>query len=305
MNKPFIVACIPAYNEERTIASVIIRTMKHVDKVIVCDDGSTDLTGEIAEKLGVEVIRNERNMGKGVTIINLITHVKKFNPDIVVFLDADGQHNPDEIPRLVEPILKKEADLVIGSRYVKGSQADVPSYRRLGLRIINFVVRKISGKAVRDTQSGFRAYSGKVLELLEACEANGYGVETEQLAIVTKNGLRVMEVPITIRYRGLEKTSKKNPVKHGAEIAGFALRLIIEERPLLFLGVPGVFLIITGIATGVYLIWYFNTTRYFSIPIALITLGSLFVGTILFIASLMLYAISRLSKKLTKNYKKQ
>ncbi|MEM2930959.1 MAG: glycosyltransferase [Thermoproteota archaeon] len=302
--KHFIVACIPAFNEERTIASVVIKTMRHVDKVIVCDDGSTDLTGEIAEKLGVEVIRNERNMGKGVAIITLIMHVKKFKPDIVVFLDADGQHNPDEIPRIIEPIVRKEADAVIGSRYVEGSQVDAPFYRRLGLRVINFLGRKSGKKIARDTQSGFRAYSGKVLELLEVCEAKGYGVETEQLAIVAKNGLRVVEVPITVRYRGLERTSKKNPVRHGAELVGIALRLIIEERPLLLLGVPGIFLIIAGIVTGTYLMWYFNMTRYFSVPIALITLGSLFVGTILFIASLMLYAISRLGKKLTKNNKK-
>jgi glycosyltransferase involved in cell wall biosynthesis len=277
--------------------------MRHVDKVIVCDDGSTDLTGEIAEKLGIEVIKHERNMGKGVAIMTLIMHVKKFKPNVVVFLDADGQHDPNEIPKIVDPIVREEADAVIGSRYVGGSQVDAPLYRRLGLRIVNFLGRKSNSRIVRDTQSGFRAYSSKALELLEGCEAKGYGVEMEQLAIIARNGLKVMEVPVTVRYKGLERTSKKNPVKHGAELIGIALRLIIEERPLLFLGVPGMLLIIAGIATGTYLIWYFNMTRYFSVPIALITLGSLFVGTILFIASLMLYAISRLSKKLMSNNK--
>jgi glycosyltransferase involved in cell wall biosynthesis len=298
--KSLVVAAIPAYNEERTIARVVLLARRHVDRVVVCDDGSMDMTAEIAEKLGAMVVRHHKNMGKGVALKTALEYLKQLNPDIVVTMDADGQHDPEGIPRLLEPIIRGEADMVIGSRYVEGSETDAPFYRRLGLKLVNSVSRKSGRGVVRDTQSGFRAYSAKVLDLMRQCEAEGYGIETEQLAVAVKNGLRVVEVPITVRYKGLEKTSKRNPVGHGAELVGMALRLIVEERPLLLLGVPGALLTVLGIGTGVYLLWYFNMTRYFSIPVALITLGALFIGTILFITSLMLYAITRLKQKTTK-----
>jgi glycosyltransferase involved in cell wall biosynthesis len=91
-NKPFIIACIPAYNEEKTIAKVIIKTQKYVDKVIVCDDGSKDMTSEIAERLGAIVIKHERNMGKGEALRNLFKKAIELNADIVITLDGDGQH---------------------------------------------------------------------------------------------------------------------------------------------------------------------------------------------------------------------
>jgi len=295
-----IVAAVPAYNEERTIGKVVLLAKRYVDRVLVCDDGSTDMTAEIAEKLGAMVVRHQKNMGKGTALRTALEYLKQLNPDIVVTMDSDGQHDPDGIPRLLEPIIRGEADMVIGSRYVEGSETDAPFYRRLGLKLVNSVSRRSGKGVVRDTQSGFRAYSAKVLDLMQQCEAGGYGIETEQLAVAMKNGLRVVEVPIAVRYKGLEKTSKRNPVRHGAELIGMALRLIVEERPLLLLGVPGALLTILGIGTGVYLLWYFNVTRYFSIPVALITLGALFMGTILFITSLMLYAVMRLKQKTTR-----
>ncbi len=167
------------------------------------------------------------------------------------------------------------------------------------MKVVNTISAVGKNMVVMDTQCGYRAYSKKILDTLLECEATGYGIETEQLKKLEERNFKLIEKPVTIRYRGLERTSKKHPVSHGAELVGIALRLIIEERPLLFLGVPGMLLIIAGIATGTYLMWYFNTTRYFSVPMALITLGSLFVGTMLFIASLMLYAISRLDRKLS------
>ena len=296
-NKLHVVACIPAYNEEKTIAKVVLLAQKHVDKVVVCDDGSTDMTGEIASKLGAEVIRHERNMGKGVALKTMLTHVKPLSPDLVVTLDADGQHDPDEIPRLLKPIIGGGADMVVGSRYVEGSKTDMPLYRKIGLKLVDLVGKRSYRGIVKDSQSGFRAFSSRMLDFMLECEAEGYGIETEQLSRAIKNGFRVTEVPITVKYKGLEKTSKKNPVAHGAELIGLALRIIVEERPLLFFGVPAALLLMLGLASGVYLLWYFNETRYFSIPIALITLGALFTGVTLFIASLILYAVARLKRK--------
>ena len=119
-NKPLIVACIPAYDEEGSIGGVVVRAGKYVDRVVVCDDGSVDLTGAIAEGLGAVVIRHERKMGKGAALNSVFRYVRDLKPDVVVVLDADGQHNSDEIPRLVEPMVGGAADMVVGSRYVDG-----------------------------------------------------------------------------------------------------------------------------------------------------------------------------------------
>ncbi len=296
-SKPFVVACIPAFNEERSIGSVIVLALKHVDQVIVCDDGSEDLTGAIAEGLGAVVLRHERNRGKGAALNSSFRHVRDLKPDVVVMLDADGQHDPDEIPRLVEPIVGGAADMVVGSRYVEGSRMDAPFYRRLGLRLFNALSGRSGDSGVSDTQSGFRAFSAGALDAVLACEAEGYGVETEQLALAHKIGLRVVEVPVAIRYSGIGKTSKKNPAYHGIELVDTVLRLVVVDRPLLFLALPGTVLFLVGVGFGVYLLWNFNFTRNFSVPLALITAGAVFLGILLIISSMMLYAIKSIGRK--------
>jgi len=116
--RPFIIACIPAFREDASIARVIVKTLRYVDRVIVCDDGSPDMTAEIAERLGVEVIRHERNLGYGAALCSLFKRARELDPDVMVTLDADLQHDPDEIPKVLSPILRSEADVVIGSRFL-------------------------------------------------------------------------------------------------------------------------------------------------------------------------------------------
>jgi glycosyltransferase involved in cell wall biosynthesis len=156
--KPYVVACIPSYNEEKTIAKVLVKTKKHVDKVIVCDDGSTDMTAEIAEALGAEVIKHERNMGKGGAIRSLFKKTREEVADIVVTLDADGQHDPDGIPVLIKIMAETNADVVIGSMFLSEETIrKVPTSRRIGNKILNMVT---SVNNFTDTQSGFRVYTG-------------------------------------------------------------------------------------------------------------------------------------------------
>ena len=293
-----IIALIPAYNEERTIAKIILKTKKYVDKVIVCDDGSTDMTGEIAEALGAEVIRHEKNMGKGVALRSLFTRARELDPDIVVVLDADGQHNPEDIPKLINALRERNADIVIGSRYVKGSQLEAPLYRKLGLSILNFLGRRLIKSPIKDIQSGFRALTIKALKSLEEVESRGFGIESEQIALAVSKGLKIVEIPIIIKYRGLDKTSKKMPLLHGGEVIVTILKLVVEERPLLYLGVPGILLLITGIALSTYLLWLFNMNRYFSIPIAIITLGAVFTGLMLIVSALTLYGLNKVARKI-------
>jgi len=187
--------------------------------------------------------------------------------------------------------------MVVGSRYVEGSRVDAPLYRKLGLRLINALSGRSGDSGVGDTQSGFRAFSARALDVVLEGEVDGYGVETEQLALAQRNGLKVVEVPVAIRYSGLDNTSKKHPVSHGAELVGTVLRLVVEERPLLILGLPGIFFTLGGVFTGIYFLWFFNTTRYFSLPLALITLGAVVIGTLLIITSLLLHAIIRLKPR--------
>jgi glycosyltransferase involved in cell wall biosynthesis len=294
MTNPKIIACIPAFNEERTIAKVVLCAQRSANPVMVCDDGSTDMTGEIADKLGAIVLRHEKNLGKGEALKTLFAAALRLEPDVVVTLDADGQHDPAWIPMLASPVLNAEADMVVGSRFIKGGSADIPAFRMIGTKAINL----LSGDQVKDVQSGFRAFSKKALGVLSECESKGYGIEQEQVSLAIKSNLRIAEVPIAVRYGGLERTSKKGPVSHGTELISDALRIIVEARPLLLLGLPGIISLIIGLGLSAYLVWDFNVTRYFSVPMALIALGAIFTGMILVIAALILYALNRIAGRL-------
>jgi glycosyltransferase involved in cell wall biosynthesis len=200
-----VVACIPAYNEERSIAKTILQAQKFVDRVVVVDDGSDDMTADISERLGATVIRNDHR-GKGFALRTAWTYAKLLDNFIVVTLDADGQHDASEIPSLIKPIWERKAEMTVGSRYLSGSKTDLPSYRRMGLRLVDLLGRRSSNGIVGDTQCGFRAFSTKALEVLQQCETNGFEIETEQLSLISKSGLRVVEVPVTVSYKGLENT---------------------------------------------------------------------------------------------------
>ena len=292
-SKPQIVVCIPAYEEEKNIAKIVLKAKKYVDEVVVCDDGSQDMTARIAEALGAFVVKHQKNMGYGAALQTLFHEAKKRNPDVVVTLDADGQHDPDEIPKLTHVILKDEADVVVGSRFL--GKTNIPWWRKFGVKIITLLARKkIKFSNLTDAQSGFRAYSKKAIQFVMP-QDRGMGASVDILNQAQKHGLKIVEVPITIYYH--EESSTQNPVKHGADVVSRIIQLVVEENPLRYLGIPGLILIFTGIVFGAYLFWLFNLTRYFSIPIAIITLGTSIVGLTLTIAALILYAIKRIAEK--------
>jgi len=291
--KPFVVACIPAYNEELTIAKVVLKARRHVDKVIVCDDGSTDMTAEIAEACGAEVIRHERNMGYGAAIGSLLKRAREVGADIMVTLDADGQHDPDYIPRLIEPVMRGEADIVIGSRFL-ANEADIPAYRRIGIKIINWVTGRGSNK-ISDTQSGFRAYSRKAIEVILPTET-GMGVSTEILLRAEERGLKVKEVPVRIIY-DVERPSKMNPIAHGLDVVFSTIKHLSIRHPLMFYGIPGIFCLLVALTAGIILIHLFNLTRYFSLPLAVVAVGFGLLGAILCSTAIMLWILVSLVKE--------
>ena len=246
--KPFVVVGIPAFNEEHSIASVVLSAKKFADAVIVCDDGSSDLTGEIALQLGAEVVRHESNMGYGASIRTLFARARDFAADVLVTLDADGQHDPSEIPAVVKPIVEGEADVVIGSRFVDGNgHKEMPSYRRFGAKLITGLVNGSAKTGTSDSQSGFRAYSREAIERLSVNET-GMGASVEILLDAGKNNLKVCEVATSCKYRnGDVATSTKNPVRHGVGVVMAFVRLVVEESPLQTLGIPGLLFLFLGI----------------------------------------------------------
>lgn len=245
-----IAAILPAYNEEVSIGSVVLSTRQYVDRVVVVDDGSHDRTSELAELAGAEVIRHPRNLGKGAA---LRTGFEAMNgADILVTIDADGQHNPMEIPKLVAPILAGNADIVIGSRYANGRKTSTPAYRRAGQIVLDKVTNMDCGLAITDTQSGFRAFAAHTVDAFRFRE-NGLAIESEMLADAAKTCFRIREVEVGVRYD--VNCSKKHPLSQGLEVITRVLRDLEMKRPLFWFSVPGAMIGGCGVMMGLFFVW--------------------------------------------------
>ena len=158
-----IITLMPAYNEEVPIGSMVLLARQYCDQVIVIDDGSQDRTAEVAGKAGAIVIIHKKNTGKGGALKTGFEAAVNNSADIIVTIDADGQHNPSEIPKLIAPIVSGEADIVNGSRYLSGNKKDTPIYRRIGQTVLDKATNIDCGLSLTDTQSGYRAFSAKIL----------------------------------------------------------------------------------------------------------------------------------------------
>lgn len=221
-----VIAAIPCLNEESFIRDIVTKAQKYVDKVIVIDDGSTDRTSEIARAAGAEVIRHEKRKGAGAATKSGFQAARANGADILVTLDGDGQHNPDEIPRLISPILEKSADLVIGSRFLQLNPNQSPPistnlhqmrrYRKFGIDVITFLYNFASKAVVSDSQSCFRAHNRKLIEAVNITEA-GFGFSVQVLIQARKKGFSIVEVPISCIYHS--QGSSLNPIIHGLGVA--------------------------------------------------------------------------------------
>lgn len=292
-----IVAGIPAYNEEKTIAKVILLAQKCADIVVVCDDGSEDMTAAIAQKLGAIVISHHKNMGYGLALQSLFNKANELNADILFTLDADGQHDATEIPQVIQPIIEDKADLVIGSRFLEEG-SDMPSYRRFGIKLLTKFTNR-SGKngnsRISDAQCGFRAYNRRALESITLHE-EGMGASAEILMKAGNEGLRIVEVPVQTHYKDLE-TSTHNPLRHGLSVFAAIIRLIVEERPLFYLGVPGTVFLFVGFFFGLWAMQIYTSAGHVVTNIALTSAVFLLLGMFFSFTAITLYAILRIAQK--------
>jgi len=294
--RPLVVAAIPAFNVERTIARLVLEAQKFVDVVLVCDDGSTDCTAEIAERMGADVIRHEKNFGYGAAIKTLFTMARELNADVLVTLDGDGQHDPREIPRLIEPVLENKADIVLGSRFLGEKENGVPRYRGWGIKLISKLTGAASNHKFNDAQCGFRVYGHKALSGLSLVE-NGMGASVEVLMKSQKNGLTVVEVPAEVKYKELERSSTQNALGHGAGVLMSILRLVVEEKPLMLLGLPGIIFLFAGTAFGIWMLKIFAEEQQIMTNIALASMAFILIGMFTVFTAITLYAISRQAQK--------
>jgi glycosyltransferase involved in cell wall biosynthesis len=291
------VAVIPAYNEDRFIGSVVLKARRYVDVVIVVDDGSTDATGEIAEAAGAVVVRHAQNGGKGTALNSGFRRACELGAEAVIVLDGDGQHLTVEIGQVVAPIIAGEADIVVGSRYLREGSA-VPRHRVWGHRVFTGLTNLLSGVRVTDSQSGFRAFSGQAVQAI-CFQSNGFSVESEMQFLADEHHLRMMEVPISACY---EDKPKRSVLAHGVMVLNGVLRLVGQYRPLLFFGAPSFVLFLAGLGWGAWVVEIYRNSQTLAVGYALIsvllaTLGSLGLFTAIILHSVRGLLLSMLNPR--------
>ena len=278
---------IPAFNEEKNIAKIITQLKKITDSIIVCDDGSSDMTAEISKNLGAIVVRHEKNMGYGSAIKTIFQKASEINSDILVTFDADGQHRIEDIQPVLEPIKNNSADIVIGSRFLSKS-SNVPNYRKFGIKIITELTNASIKKKITDSQSGFRAYNKRVLEEITPSEI-GMGISTEILIKASSKNLRIGEVPISILYEG--DTSTHNPISHGSSVLISTIKFTSIQHPLKFYGIPSIIFIGLGIIFTSISVDYYTEIGHLNTNITLLAAGTLLLGAVLFLTAILLFTL--------------
>lgn len=282
-----IVVGLPAYNEEMNIARIIVQLKKITNTIIVCDDGSSDLTASIAEEVGAVVVRHPKNLGYGAAIKTIFLKAKEIDADILVTFDADGQHNPKDIEKILEPIKDGKADIAIGSRFLNNSNK-IPEYRKIGIKAITSLTNTSTGSKITDAQSGFRAYNKKAIHEIHISDS-GMGVSTEILIKASKQKLVITEVPITVLYD--KDTSTHHPVSHGSSVILSTLKFISIENPLRFYGIPGIIFLVVGLTFMVWTLQEFSKSGEIITNLTLIGIGTIVLGTVLLITAVILFSI--------------
>ena len=292
-----VIVGIPCYNEEVAIGSLVLRALQYANEVVVLDDGSTDRTADVARMAGASVLVHDANKGKGAALRTLFDYAEERDSDILVILDGDGQHNPDDIPKLIRPLMRNEADIVNGSRYLHENKTDTPSYRRLGQLVLDKFTRLSLSPGVRvtDTQSGFRAFSMKHVSVFKF-SSDKLAIDSEMLMDAGRAQLRIKEVDVDVRYD--VGRSSKHPVAHGVQVLVGILRNIEFKTPLLAFTVPGLILIGIGVALAVYVVQGFYAYGRVPNGPAILMLLVVLIGTFMALTGIILHSMASLTESL-------
>ncbi|MDP7197686.1 MAG: glycosyltransferase family 2 protein, partial [SAR202 cluster bacterium] len=259
-------------------------------------DGSTDSTAEISSLADVEIIKHPKNLGKGVSLKTAFNWAIKNKLDILVTLDGDGQHNPNEIPTLIKPIVMGNADAVNGSRFMEIDN-NAPGYRKLGQNLLTTATNIGSKSNTSDSQNGFRAFSKKTFDSFRF-KTSGMGIESEMLIDLAKKGFTIVEIPISCKYN-VNIPSKKNPFSHGISVLLTIVKFVGADRPLTFFGIPGLIVLIIGVYFGINVVNIFYATSEIALGTALLMLLLIISGIFAIFAGLILYVISSTIKSLS------
>lgn len=276
---PLNIVAIPCYNEEKTIGSVVLAAKKYAE-VIVVNDGSTDRSAELAQLAGALVINHPHNKGYGAATQTAFKEGRTRQADILVILDGDGQHNPEDIPRFIAAL--DNSDMVIGSRITSG----VPLYRRLGQKVLDFATRS----AGIDSQNGYRAYSRKSLSVLTPAE-QGMAISSEIIMQAKEHGLTITQLPVSISY---DNKSKRSPISHGVDVLRRILAMASLDHSLLVIGLPSLILLAAGLYSGSGVLTYYYSTKELQIGHALVTIMLVVLGLEGILTALVLWSIREL-----------
>jgi glycosyltransferase involved in cell wall biosynthesis len=285
-SKDGVIAVIAAFNEDRFIGSVVLKTLQYAANVIVVDDGSQDQTALVSEQAGAIVIRHPDNQGKTSAVQTGLHKACEYKPCVVVVLDGDGQHHPQDIPALVQPILAGEAQIVVGSRFL--SKRDfIPRWRIFGQHSLTLATNLLSGFPLSDSQSGFRAFAPEVLDQLRF-RRSGFSFESEMQFLAREKSLTIKEIPIGVTYA---EKSKRSPVKHGLQVVNSILALVGQNRPLLFFGVPGALILLAGVGIGAYVVKIYQKVQQLAVGYAILSVLLSIVGMLLLSNGVILHSI--------------
>jgi glycosyltransferase involved in cell wall biosynthesis len=292
MHQHKVVAIVPAYDEDKFIGSVVLKAKRYVDSVLVVDDCSTDATAEVAAAAGADVVRHATNRGKAGALNTAFRKARELDADVVVMLDGDGQHHPEDIPAVIRPILENRADLVVGSRFLTNTtSADIPAWRKVGQHGLTMITNVLSGFPLTDSQSGFRAMSRRAYEGL-SFRQGGFTAESEMQFIARERKWTVTEIPIHVT--GYEDGPKRNPVRHGVQVINGMLRLVGQSRPLLSFGVPGIALMIAGLLLGIRVVITYDATFQLAIGNAILTVLLTLLGSFSLFTGIILHSVKSL-----------
>ncbi|MHB8603789.1 MAG: glycosyltransferase family 2 protein [Thermoplasmatota archaeon] len=290
---------IPCYNEELAIAGIVLRARKHASAVLVIDDGSKDRTVETARLAGAIVLENPGNKGKGYGVRRAFRYAREHDYDTLVLMDGDGQHDPDEIPLLLEPVAGRNGrsvDIALGFRF--GQNTEMPAWRRVGKRVLDYATAAGGAKVVTDSQCGYRAFGKRAIaEMATKLRDDGFGVESEQLVLAHDAGLSTENVNITCDYDGIDG-STKGPVAHAMGVLAGMVEMIAAKRPLLFVGLPSLCLLVASVGLGIHTLQSYNASRVFSIPWALGTATLAIIGTFGMLSALLLNLVTSLERRI-------